>query len=180
MIMKEIWKDIPGYEMYQAGNMGRIRNTNYHRQGITVVLRDRLNNKGYPIINIYNHGKMRTFSVHYLVWIAFNGPVPPGMQINHIDENPRNCRLDNLNLMTPKENTNWGTRNERAAKSISKAMKNGPLSKPVGQYSMDGELIKVFPSVAEVERQTGFKSQNIWRCCAGIRPTSHDYKWKYV
>lgn len=179
--MNEIWKDIPGYEgKYQTSNMGRIRSLNYHRQGITVVLKTRLNNKGYPIVNLYKFNKMTTFSVHYLVWISFNGPVPDGLEINHIDENPRNSCLENLNLLTHKENTNWGTRNERAGKSISKLMKNGPLSKPVGQYSMDGELIKVFPSVAEVERQTGFKSQNIWRCCAGIRPTSHDYKWKYV
>ena len=44
---------------------------------------------------------------------AFNGPIPEGMQVNHIDENTLNNNLENLNLMTPSENINWGTRNER-------------------------------------------------------------------
>ena len=45
------------------------------------------------------------------------------MQVNHIDENPANNNLNNLNLMTPKENTNWGTGIERRAKTCSETLK---------------------------------------------------------
>lgn len=44
------------------------------------------------------------FSVHRIIWESFNGPVPEGYEINHIDGNPHNNALDNLELTTHKEN----------------------------------------------------------------------------
>ena len=60
-------------------------------------------------------GKRRNFLWHRVIWFAFNGTIPQGMQVNHIDENKQNNALSNLNLMTAKENCNWGTHNERVA-----------------------------------------------------------------
>lgn len=178
---KEIWSDILGYEgKYQASNFGRVRSLNYHRTGQIVILKTRKANNGYYLVNLYRNGNMKTYLLHRLVWEAFNGPIPMGFEINHINEKKEDCSLQNLNLMTPKENTNWGTRTERAAKSISIAMTNGAHSKMVIQYDLDDNPIKTYPSIAEVERQTGYKAQNIWRCCAGKRTTSHNYKWKYA
>lgn len=53
------------------------------------------------------------------MYMAHVGVIPQGMQINHKDEDKTNNSIDNLELMTNKENSSYGTRNER----ISKAMK---------------------------------------------------------
>jgi hypothetical protein len=45
------------------------------------------------------------------------------MQVNHIDEDISNCALSNLNLMTAKDNSNYGTRGERLSASISAVRK---------------------------------------------------------
>lgn len=45
----------------------------------------------------------RTFQVHLLVWIAANGPIPPGMVVHHIDHDKRNNDIANLVLMTHQE-----------------------------------------------------------------------------
>ena len=72
--------------------------------------------------------------------------------------------------MTPKENSNWGTRNERQAKK---------LSKVVSQFTLDGILVKEYASAMKAERETGFNNGNIVNCCNGKQKTAYGYKWKY-
>lgn len=55
--------------------------------------------KGYPIVCV----KQRNYLVQ-VVWEMHNGPIPKGMQIDHIDHNRENYRLDNLRLVDNKEN----------------------------------------------------------------------------
>lgn len=54
----------------------------------------------------YETNKIVSKRVHRLVWETFKGEIPEGMQIDHIDGNPENNRLDNLRCVTPKENSN--------------------------------------------------------------------------
>lgn len=44
------------------------------------------------------------FSVHRIVWESFNGEIPKGYEIDHIDGNPHNNSLNNLQLTTHKNN----------------------------------------------------------------------------
>ena len=82
------------------------------------------------------------------------------------------CRkVVNSEWCTAKENSNFGTRNERVGKT---------LSKPVGQYTLDGDLVKVWQSTNEVQRQTGFIQGNICKVANGNRKTAHGFIWKYV
>lgn len=52
--------------------------------------------------------------------------------------------------------------------------------KEVGQYSLNGDLIKTFSSVREVQRVLGFEVSQISRACNGIQKTSKGYIWKYI
>lgn len=52
----------------------------------------------------YNDGQRKHVLVHRAVWEAFNGPIPEGYDIDHIDGNPKNNRLDNLEAVTHQEN----------------------------------------------------------------------------
>lgn len=166
--MNEIWKDIKGYEqLYQVSNLGRVKRITTGKILKPNVVRN------YFRIRLCKEGCYKNISIHRLVYETFVGEIPEGMQVNHINERKNDNRLENLNLMTPKQNTNWGTRNERI---VSKNT-NGIRSKPVLQYDLDGNLIKEWPSVSEIERKLGF--YHISCCCLGKYKTAYGYIWKY-
>lgn len=104
--MTEIWNAIPGYDgLYEASDLGRIRRT--RTQGgrpIFRVLREG-RNRGYAKFVLCYLNERRTYAAHRLIWEAFNGPIPNGMQINHKDGDKLNNRLSNLEVCTPSENT---------------------------------------------------------------------------
>lgn len=69
---------------------------------------------------------------------------------------------------------------EKTKKKLSESLKNHPLkSKQVYQYSLNGELIAVYPSVSEAVRQNGFNNGCISACCRGEAKTYKGYKWSY-
>ena len=53
-------------------------------------------------------------------------------------------------------------------------------SKPVGQYTRDGELVKIWPSTIEVQRQAGFNHGNISKVANGKYKQAYGFIWKYV
>ena len=59
---------------------------------------------GYSQIGIHSGGIQKKYYVHRLVWIAFNGEIPEGYEIDHDDNDKSNNALRNLNLITRKEN----------------------------------------------------------------------------
>lgn len=52
------------------------------------------------------------------------------------------------------------------------------VGKPVSQYTKDGELVKVWTSAKDIERETGFARPNIVACCNGRRPSAYGFIWK--
>lgn len=184
--MKETWKDIAGYEgLYQVSNLGQVKSLDRTEQCKNGRIRRRkgciktlhTDKDGYNIITICKNNIRKTFHVYRLVYEAFNGPIPDGMQVNHIDECKTNDAVWNLNLMTPKENTNWGTCIKRRGTS----QRNRPdTSKIVLQYSIDGEFIKQWESTKEIQRSLGFANPNISACCLGKKETAYGFVWRYA
>ena len=177
--MEEIWKDIEGYEgYYQVSNLGRVRSLdNYEKFGKVTwkrkgkILKPRLNEKGYALVNLSINSKTKNHRVHRLVWEAFNGPIPEGFEINHINENKEDNRLENINLMTHKNNINWGTGIRRQARK--KRM-------PVTQILQDGTEFFSYFSVSEAEKETGINNKSIRLCCNGKIKTAGGFKWRYA
>ena len=114
--------------------------------------------------------------IHRLVWETFNGKIPENLQCNHLNEVKTDNRLENLNLMTPKENVNYGTRNERAGKVLKNRKDQ---SKIVLQFTLESILVKEYPSVMQAARDNGFNQGNIFACCNGRQKTAYGYKWRY-
>lgn len=177
---KEIWKDIKGFEgLYQASNLGRIKSLEridaLGRRVKERILKPSISHRGYFIVVLCKNSKLKAYRVHRLVWSAFNGQIPENMQVNHINEVKADNRLSNLNLMTAKENINYGTGIER---SHNKQI-NGKCSKPVLQFTLEDILIKEYPSLIQAYRETGFAFQHICSCCKGKLKQAYGYKWKY-
>lgn len=82
-------------------------------------LRPSLQPNGYEKVWINMTNGIRKFCyVHRVVWEYFFGRIPKGLTVNHCDEDKTNNSIDNLCLMTIKENNNWGTRNKRISQTM--------------------------------------------------------------
>ena len=193
----EEWRDIDGYEgLYQVSNFGRVKalKKNHIGKGRNQFDDEHLLNlhkivvwgKERVQVTLCKNGARTYPIVARLVYKAFIGDIPEGLQVNHIDEDPSNNFVENLNLMTPKENSGWGTRNKR----ISETQRNSEKkSKPIVQIDMTtNEIIATYPSVREAERITEFAQSNISNCCNGgyIRKgkwlnkySAYGFKWRY-
>ena len=168
-----MFKDFNKYEVYDDGRIWSYSHKKWLKQRTTKF--------GYKEVQLYdNEGKQKHYLVHRVVYESVSGePIPEGMQINHINESKTDNRFENLNLMTCKENINWGTGISRRAK----ANTNGKCSKYVGAYR-NGELVMSFPSLREADRN-GFNKGNVSSCCRNCfnRPGNNKYKgfeWRYI
>lgn len=180
--MEEIWKDVKGYEnKYQISNLGRVksieRKTPFRNSFITInerILKEIVDKDGYKVVNLYNKGKRKMFKIHRLVAEAFI-PNPDNLpQINHKDENKQNNCVENLEYCDARYNINYGHRNTKASQTSF----NGKKSKKVCQYTLCGELLKVWPSVHETGRN-GFDSTGVSSCCNGKIKTYKGFKWSF-
>lgn len=194
----EIWKEIEGYEnLYEISNLGRIRSLGRicnTKGGATQKKRPRILTQeisihGYCRIRLYDsNGNCKHHAVHRLVASTFIGPIPEGMQINHINEIKTDNRVENLEICTPKQNCNYGTRNARLSKAITgkkhteetKAKLSLIHSVPVIQETTLGVYVQWFRSMREASRKTGICESNIGACVSGKRKTAGGYVWRSV
>ena len=173
--MIEIFKEIKNYEgLYQVSNLGQILSLNYYRSGKPKLLKPGKDKKGYLLVNLYKNRKRKSYKIHQLVAEHFI-PNPDNLpEINHIDEDKTNNRVDNLEWKSHKDNCNHGTRNER----IVKANTNGKRSKKVLQFTLDGDFIREWESISECGRN-GFNQRNIVSCCNGKLKSHKGFIWRY-
>ena len=176
----EEWRDVVGYEgLYQVSDQGRVKNLERtfidkigrERYVKECILKPGMDKGGYLRVGLCDGEKRKTFKVHRLVCEAFHENPDNKPQVNHINEIKTDNRASNLEWATARENSNFGTRNERLGKA---------RSKPVAQYAQDGELIKVWPSTMEVERQAGFSNGNISQAANGKYKHAYGFIWKYI
>ena len=123
--MEEIWKDVVGYEgYYQVSNLGRVRSldriTSNGRKIKGKILSTKVNTPPYyPRVSLSVNGKMKLVQVHRLVAQAFvyNPDPEHKTQVGHKDESRTNNRADNLEWVTPKENSNMPLHCKRVSKA---------------------------------------------------------------
>lgn len=114
-------KPLLGFDKdYRVTENGDIISMDYRRTGIPKKLAPQRNIYGYAIIKLMTGGKSITYKVHRLVAIAFI-PNPDNLpHINHKDENKLNNNPNNLEWCDNSYNNNYGTRNKRIAKAVTK------------------------------------------------------------
>ena len=115
----EEFRDIEGYEdYYQVSNLGRVKSLERwidNGRGGLYHLKERMlklykDSKGYYRIGLYINGVQKKVSVHSLVFDAFSGVKRnnPNKNIDHIDNNKLNNRIDNLQYILIRDNVAKG------------------------------------------------------------------------
>ena len=174
--MEEIWKDIDGYEgLYQISNLGNVKSLNYRNQGIERILTPKCNNAGRLWVELARNGDRKPMLIHRLVAMAFI-PNPNGYpQVNHMDENPKNNHVDNLEWCTALYNIQYSLQRHPAAHT-----KPITRNEPVIQYTKSGQPVRVWENLVSIRHETGWNDWHIEECCKGNRKTAKGYIWRYA
>ena len=182
--MNEIWKPVVGYEgLYEVSNMGRVRSLDKRvktRRADTDsffikgrMLTQKPRHGGYLGVQLWRDGKCFQETTHRIVAKAFI-PNPENLpQVNHKDEDKTNNCVENLEWCTAKYNANYGTRNQRQARRGADS-KN---SIPIAQYTLDGELIRVYCSYKEAFEH-GYCYSTIAKYMRGEFKRAYGFHWE--
>lgn len=187
--MSEQWQPIPEFEGYEASSIGRIRSVQrkifqcgYERTMKGCIIKMRKDSQGrYMLVTISKDYKPCTRLVHRLVWTAFYGAIPVGMEINHINGHTDDNTIENLEVVTRSQNerhkyTHLGYKGAGSGKF---GKLNG-VSKAVEQIDPNtGAVVARFDSIRIAERETGALSSCITLCCQGKQTKSKGYYWRY-
>ena len=177
--MADDWKAVLGYEgLYVVNSCGVVKSLgrsltrkdgrSYNRE--ERVLTQHPDTKGYMKVHLCKDGKTKNAFVHRIVAQAFI-PNPDNLpQVNHINEDKSDNRVENLEWVTCRENVNHGTGIFRNALA---------RSVPVIRISQDGGT-KWFRSASHAARVMHIVSQGIQHCCAHRQKTYKGYRWEYA
>lgn len=152
-------KDFPNYIITDTGEV--INNKGLH-------LKPDLSNNGYFRVSLCNEKvKHKKLLVHRLVAEAFI-PNPDNLpQINHINKNKRDNRMENLEWCSPLYNLNYSEVINKASVAKFSRIK----------CDTTGE---VFESIKSASDKYGLHHANIVACCNGRRKTAGKKKWRYI
>lgn len=170
-------KEIPNYQDYELHYSDDEQKVYSKKSG--KYLKNNLDKDGYYHVTLCNEKGKKNYSLHRLVWYCINGDIPKGLEVNHLNENKTDNRIENLNLMSRKENINWGTRNQKCSEKMI-GNNNRPKKTIVGINKQTYEIIE-FISSMEAERQDKrFNNGNINQCCQHKTYKSvNGYYWFY-
>ena len=173
-LKNEVWKDITDYKkLYQVSNYGRVKslekkilNKTYREK----ILKLEKSKDGYLRVDLYINNKRKHKKVHRLVAKEFLENYNDNYCINHKDENRYNNAINNLELCDYLYNINYGNRNKKVANK---------LSKKINQYDLQGNFIRTWDSMIEIQRQLGILVSSVYSCCKGKISKTKGYVFKY-
>ena len=100
---KEEWRKIEGYDDYFISNLGNIKSL---KVGKVKFLKKAISSSGYYFIKLFYNNSFTRRTIHQLVAVAFLDHIPCGhkLVVDHIDFNRLNNNVNNLRIVTSREN----------------------------------------------------------------------------
>lgn len=200
-LKNEEFRDIKGYEgLYQISNYGRVKSlektvncTHNSVRKIKANIKNNLickcgkNRVIYHKTSLSKNGKQTTKSIHRLVAEHFIPNPENKPTVDHIK--PVNCwGCDNK-----VNNLRWATYSEQQRHSFDNCGKSSPMKgkincyscKKIAQYDDNNNVVKIFPSLHDIQRQLGYGYKCISSCCIknkndNKKHKSYGYVWKFV
>lgn len=177
--MKEVYKDIKGYEgKYMVSNFGHVKSMNYLNKRKPRVLVPIKHHLGYLLVHLgFNKIKM----IHTLVAEAFIPNPDCKKFVNHIDGNKQNNHVSNLEWVTSKENMNHAIRTGLRDPHFNNHPRgaNAPNSVRILQCTKDGNVIKTWDCISDAARFIGCRPSSIVSNAKGRTKSLHGFVWKY-
>lgn len=171
----EIWKDIVGYEgLYQVSNIGRVRSLPRNSTK-GKILKPRLQHDYYTV-HLSKNGKTINKLIHRAVAESFltnNYNLP---EVNHIDGDKLNNRLDNLEWCSTSYNAIHAFKLGLRTPNITMLGKPSPRRKKL--KCLDTDI--VYESVTMASKLTGINRGHIADCCRKERKTAGGCRWVYI
>lgn len=175
----EIWKDISGYENYKVNSLWTVVR-DWKKIGLWK------NTSGYTYVTVCNDWIKKNFIVHRLVAKSFIENHWNKPQVNHIDGNKENNRVENLEWVTASENQlhSRNVLNNKVAFQTNHPDKwkfwiNNRHSKKVDQYTKDWTFIKTWDSMMDIQRELWIKQWIISDVCRWRNKTCRQFIWKF-
>lgn len=179
-MIEEIIHPIIGYEgAYKISSYGYIISCAKTRGMGNIVLREAIkkpsnNGSGYLITSLCKNGRKKSFYIHRLV-------------AQHFIPNPDNLPEVGHGLLGKECNAVWNlcwtTRLENEKEAWRRGEKGRGSrhqnSKPVFQYTLDGDFVKSYENAIFAMEETGFENSMISRAARGVLPHAYGFKWKY-
>lgn len=114
------------------------------------------------------------------LWLDINfNDSKKSLCVCHHDDNPLNNNVDNLFLWTNNDNIKDMVKKWRHKGTTWKLWKLSKLSKMVWQFSLQWDLIKIWNSLSDIERELNMSNSLISRVCTWKQKTAYWYKWSY-
>lgn len=161
-------KPIPGWEgIYEVSEDGRVFSLITGKEKKTFM-----SSNGYKRVTLWHNGKQKKYSVHRLVAMAFLDNPNDYPQVNHIDGNKLNNRLENLE---------WCSQEMNIRHAYAHGMIH-PCTTKVIQFTLDMKPIRVWNSIKEACDEYGLNHANIVTVCGGKtnRKQAGGYIWRYA
>lgn len=172
---QEIWANAYGLEdKYLVSSYGVVKSI------VTGKILKATSDVNYPAISYVINGKHCTKRVHRLIALTFIPNPNNYKEINHIDGNKKNNRIENLEWCDRSRNCSHMYLIGRAkpVKSWLGRINEPDRSTPINQLSLSGQLIQAWPSISEIKRQLGFNKTNICYCVKGKYRQAYGFIWK--
>ena len=161
--MKEIYKDIPNYEgLYQVSNLGNVKSlarvSSIGRNLKEKILTPREVGGGYTQFTLYSLGEKLQIYTHQLVAMAFLSHIPDGHNyiVDHIDNNPLNNNLLNLQIVSQRTNSSKDKKGTSLYTGVSFAKKS---KKWLSQITVNYKKIYLGHFDCEIEAHEAYQNK---------------------
>ena len=130
------------------------------------------NNNGYMMQRVWKFDelKQKTVYIHQLVWQTYIGEIQIGKEIDHIDNDRKNNKLDNLQLLNHSENCKKAVKSKHDFKS---KFKNRKCLKSI---NLTTKKVKYYFSLTSASKHLNINSSSIWKVCENIYKTAFSKK----
>lgn len=155
----EVFKDIKGYPNYQISDLGRVWSKTSQK-----YMKPQKDTCGYLRVQLRAiNGKAKTEKIHRLVALHFIDNPDDLPEVNHINHQRDDNRVENLEWVSHKENCE----------------KMGKV-RPVGKYDREGNLIEVFDTLAQAARAENTTPSHILALMKSKPQKNRKYLWQYI
>ncbi len=189
----EIWKVIDGFNNYEVSNTGKVRSLNYLGHGKIKEMTSNKDAKGYLRVHFHKDGVDFQKRVHRLVAEAFINNPDKKPQVNHIDGNKQNNRVENLEWTTARDNilhayaSGLKENNRHFSRVLGSTIGKRALEKarelqktPVYATNLKTGEITKYASQKEAAEMTGAQQANIYKVLVGQRKSTLGYSFAYA